>query len=139
MDLKVRAQDARLSPANRDYIDEKIGGAIRKVMPRDAVSVDVDVASPDHGASLSQYRVSVRVHVPRGKTEVVTVEKEGLRAAIDVASDKIARAMKRATNKPRARTRNRRAESNAMPAVDRPTKDDTVDAADVARELSSTP
>ena len=105
MDFHLRAHSVSVDDDTREYAREKIGGAVHQVLGKEGTRVDVEVASLNHGHGVPTHRVSVHVFVPHGKTPVVTVEDGEIRAAIDIAADKIWRVVKELQQKRRVRGR----------------------------------
>ncbi len=101
MDFKVRAHSIQLKPEDRDYAEKKIGKAVQKILGSDGNHVDVEVSALDGGKGAHLTRVKVNVHVPHAKTISVHTDDQDVRAAIDVAADKIWRAVKRLRQKRR--------------------------------------
>jgi ribosomal subunit interface protein len=105
MNFVLRAHSVDLGEGTRAYAAEKIGGAVEQVLGREGSKVDVEVTALNHGPGVTRHRVAVHVHVAHGGTPVVTVEDEDIRAAIDVASDKIWRAVKELRQRRRDKAR----------------------------------
>jgi len=116
MQFQIRAHDVHVDDATREYAENKIGKAVQKILGSGGHRVDVEFSSEGHGAP--DNRVSVHLYVPGRKPHVVTVSDPEMKAAIDVAADKIGRAVRRATNKRRDRAR--KGNTGEMNAVKRP-------------------
>lgn len=114
MEVHVRSPHCDLAPADREYAEIKIGRAVEKILGRQGVRVDVEVSDEASAQHAPHKRVSVHVHLPHARTEVVSVDDADVRAAIDVAADKVTRTIKRAVQRRRDRTR---AGSKEMPAL----------------------
>lgn len=94
MEFHLRAHAVDIDDATRIYAREKIGGAVHQVLGKEGSRVDVEIAALNHGHGAPRTRVSVHVFVPHGRTPVVTVEDEDIKAAIDIAADKAWRSVK---------------------------------------------
>ena len=117
MQFQIRAHDVHVDDATREYAEAKIGKAVQKILGSGGQRIDVEFSQEGHKGA-PEHRVSVHVYIPHNKTQVVTVDDPEMRAAIDVAADKIGRAVRRATN--RRRDRARKAPTDEMAAVVRP-------------------
>ena len=117
MQFQIRAHDVHVDDATRDYAEAKIGKAVQKILGSGGQRVDVEFTQQGHSGA-QEHRVAVHLYVPHSKPHVVTVNDPDMRAAIDVAADKIGRAVRRATN--RKRDRARKGPTGEMPAVPRP-------------------
>lgn len=106
MDFKVRAHSIQLNDEDRHYAEKKIGKAVQKILGTAGNSVDVEISNLDSGKGAPLSRVKVNVFVPHAKTISVHVDNPEIKAAIDVASDKIWRALKRVQQKRRDTRRN---------------------------------
>ncbi|MCO4768523.1 MAG: HPF/RaiA family ribosome-associated protein [Deltaproteobacteria bacterium] len=106
MDFKVRAHSIQLSAEDRDYAEKKIGKAVQKILGSDGNNVDVEISNLDSGKGAHLTRVKVNVYVPHAKTISVHVDNPDVKAGIDVAADKIWRAVKRLRQKRRDSRRN---------------------------------
>ena len=95
MDFQVRAHSITLTEDTRDYARKKIGKAVQKILGNAAAKVDVEISNLDHGKGAPMSRVKVVVFVPHAKSVSVQVDDESVPAGIDLASDKIWRALKR--------------------------------------------
>ena len=117
MQFQIRVHDVHVDDSIRDYAEAKIGRAVQKILGSGGHRVDIEFSqegqrgAPDH-------RVAVHLFVPHGKPHVVSVSDPDMKAAIDVAADKIGRAVRRATN--RRRDRARKSTTGEMNAVQRP-------------------
>jgi ribosomal subunit interface protein len=105
MEFHVRAHSVTVSDETRAYAEQKISAPLSKVLGSDASRIDVEITDLARGTGKPCFRVSVHGFIPHAKTQVVHVEDEDMRAAIDVAADKILRAVKRGRNKRRDRAR----------------------------------
>ena len=100
MDFHVRAHSIQLSPDDRDYAEKKIGKAVQKILGSEA-RVDCEISTNDAGKGAGLSRVKVNVHIPHAKAISVQEEHKEVKAAIDLAADKIWRAVKRLRQKRR--------------------------------------
>ena len=116
MQFQIRAHDVHVDDSTRTYAEAKIGREIQKILGSGGHRVDIEFSQEGHGAP--DHRVAVHLFVPKGKPHVVTVSDPDMKAAIDLASDKIGRAIKRATT--RRRDRARKGSTGEMAAVARP-------------------
>lgn len=103
MEVTVRAHAFDLSEGARQYAETKIGRAVQKVL-RGNARVDVDVTELARGGA-REAQVKVTVALPRAQTAVVTVQDPEIRAAIDVAADKIGRAIRKTKERRRDKGR----------------------------------
>ncbi len=117
MNFILRAHSVELGDGTREYAAEKIGGAVEQVLGRESSKVDVEIAALNHGPGVTKHRVSVHVFVAHGGTPVVTVEHEDIRAAIDLASDKIWRAVKELRQRRRDKARGQGGANPSGPLV----------------------
>ena len=101
MDFKVRAHSIQLTDEDRDYAEKKIGKAVQKILGTAGNSVDVEISNLDNGKGAPLSRVKVNVYVPHAKSISVHVDNPEVKAAIDIAADKIWRAVKRVRQKRR--------------------------------------
>jgi len=114
MEFHLRTHSVEIDTYTREYAEEKIGRAVRKVVGKEGSRVDVEISDPAQGTGTPICRVTVKVSVPRTKPAVVHVEQAEPRAAIDLASDKILNALKRGVQKKRDKARKKN------PAASRP-------------------
>ena len=105
MEFHVRAHSVTVSDETRAYAEQKISAPLSKVLGSDASRIDVEITDLARGTGKPCFRVSVHGFIPHAKTQVVHVEDEDMRAAIDLAADKILRAVKRGRNKRRDKAR----------------------------------
>jgi ribosomal subunit interface protein len=124
MQFQIRVHDVHVDDSIRDYAEEKIGKAVRKILGSGGHRVDIEFSQEGHGAP--DHRVAVHLFVPHGKPHVVSVSDPDMKAAIDVAADKIGRSVRRATN--RRRDRARKSTTGEMNAVRRPEEAEELDA-----------
>jgi ribosomal subunit interface protein len=124
MDLNIRTPHIELKKSDRVYAEEKIGRAVEKVLGTQG-TVDIEISDLSNGHGAPRIRVSVHVHIPQAKSENVAVEDPDVRAAIDLAADRAARAVKR--NKERRRGRVRSHGSKEMAAHVPVEPDETVE------------
>jgi|GEM_PF-1921422 len=117
MDFKVRAHSIQLSGEDREYAEKKIGKAVQQILGSAGNSVDVEISNLDNGKGAPLSRVKVNVYVPHAKAISVHEDNPDVRAAIDVAADKIWRAVKRVKQK-RRDSRHSRGGAPAAPPVD---------------------
>jgi ribosomal subunit interface protein len=101
MDFKVRAHSIQLTDEDRDYAEKKIGKAVQKILGTAGNSVDVEISNLDNGKGAPLSRVKVNVHIPHAKSISVHVDDPEVKAGIDIAADKIWRAVKRVRQKRR--------------------------------------
>ncbi|HCP45354.1 MAG TPA: hypothetical protein DIU15_04900 [Deltaproteobacteria bacterium] len=106
MDFQVRAHSVTLRDNTRAYAQQKIATPLSKILRSSASRIDVEITDLAHGSGKPCFRVSVHVFIPHAKTQVVHVEDEDMTAAIDLAGDKILRAVKRGREKRRDKARN---------------------------------
>ena len=104
MEVNVRAHSFGLSDRAREYAESKIGRSVTKLV-KGGAPVDVEISEQTKGAGPSLVRVKVAVAIPRSKPAVVTAEDAEIRAAIDLAADKIGRALRRTKEKRRGKGR----------------------------------
>ena len=105
MEFNLRAPSTQIDRADRDYAEKKLTQALRKVVENAGVRVDVEVSSPSQSSGKPLTEVDVHVFIPKSKKQVVKVQAEGLRECIDLATDKIMRAVKRSRNRRRDKLR----------------------------------
>jgi len=120
MEFNLRAPSTPVDKTDRAYAEKKLTTALRKVLGSTAARIDVEVSSPSHSSSKPLTEVDVHVFIPRTKTQVVKVQAEELRECIDLATDKIMRAVKRHRNRRRDKMRH----SGEFPAATAPDHDD---------------
>ena len=104
MEVNVRAHSFDLSDRSRSYAESKIGRSVTKLV-KGGAPVDVEVSEQNKGGGPSLVRVKVSVAIPRSKPAVVTAEDAEIRAAIDLAADKIGRALRKTKEKRRGKGR----------------------------------
>lgn len=104
MEVNVRTHSFDLSDRSRQYAESKIGRSVTKLV-KGAAPVDVEVSEQNKGGGASLVRVKVSVAIPRSKPAVVTAEDPEIRAAIDLAADKIGRALRKTKEKRRGKGR----------------------------------
>ena len=120
MEFNLRAPSTQIDHADRDYAEKKLTGALRKVVGNAGARVDVEVSSPSQSSGKRLTKVDVHVFIPKSKKQVVKVEAEELRECIDLATDKIMRAVKRSRNRRRDKMRH----SGEFKAATMPLDDD---------------
>jgi len=120
MEFDVRAHSIELDDANRDYAEAKIGKAVNKMLRGADARVDVEVSESPVGSGKT--RVKVHVVIAHAPSETVTADEGEVRAAIDVAADKIGRTLRRSKEKRRDRARAPAAERDPFPSA--PADDD---------------
>ena len=125
MELQVRTPHADVKNGTKAYAEDKIGGALKKVLGKEGSRTDVEIADLSNGHGAPLMRVSVHVKVPHGKPHTVHVEDADVHAAIDLAADKIFRAVKR--DREKRRDRQRHSQYN-LPAMEQVPFDDDDDA-----------
>ncbi|MCP4873162.1 MAG: ribosome-associated translation inhibitor RaiA [Proteobacteria bacterium] len=103
MEFVVRAHSVKMDDASRDYAEAKIGKAVAKMTRGSNARVDVEVSKSTHGTGKT--RVKVHVVIPHVPSETVHADESEMKAAIDVAADKISRALRRHKEKRRDRAR----------------------------------
>ena len=111
MELHVRAHSVEIDNDTREYVEAKVGRPIKKLL-RGLARVDVELTELAKGGGATLHRAKVHVAIPHANSETVTVEDADLRAAIDKAADKIARAIKKNKSKRRGKVR-----TGSMPAA----------------------
>jgi len=105
MEFDLRAPSTSVSSSDRAYAEKKLTTALRKVIGSGSARIDVEVSTPSHSSGKPQTEVDVHVFIPRSKVQVVKVKGGELRECIDLATDKIMRAVKRRRNKRRDKMR----------------------------------
>ncbi len=123
MEFTLRAPSTKITNADRDYAEKKLTHALRKVVDSSAARIDVEVSSPSQSSGKPLTKVDVHVFLPKSKTQVVKVQAEELRECIDLATDKIMRAVKRSRNRRRDKMRH----SGEFKAATMPLRDDPDD------------
>ena len=123
MEFNLRAPSTPVNKSDRAYAEKKITTALRKVIGANGARVDVEVSSPSQSSGKPLTEVDVHVFIPRSKTQVVKVRAEEVRECIDLATDKIMRAVKRSRNRRRDKMRH----SGEFPAATSPLDDDADD------------
>lgn len=103
MEFVVRAHSVEMDEASRDYAEAKIGKAVAKMTRGSSARVDVEVSKSPVGTG--QTRVKVHVVIPHVPSETVHADEVEMKAAMDVAADKIGRALRRHKEKRRDRAR----------------------------------
>lgn len=104
MDITVRAHSVELDDATRQYIEDKVGHAVAKQIAGQArIVIDVSEEAPSHGAP--QTRVKVHATVPHLPSSTVSADETEIRAATDVAADKIGRALRKTVGRKRDKAR----------------------------------
>jgi ribosomal subunit interface protein len=116
MQFQIRAHDVHVDDETREYAESKIGKAIQKILGSGSHRVDVEFSQEGHGAP--DNRIAVHLYIPHRNPLVVTVSEPEMKAAIDVAADKIGRAVRRSSNKRRDKAR--KGSTGEMTAVKRP-------------------
>ena len=116
MQFQIRAHDVHVDDSIREYAENKIGKAVQKILGSGGHRVDVEFSQEGTGAP--DHRVSVHLFVPHRKPHVVTVNDPDMKAAIDVAADKIRTAARRGTQKRRDKAR--KGPTGEMAAIARP-------------------
>ena len=116
MHFQIRAHDVQVDDAHREYAEQKIGKAVAKILGSGSHRVDVEITHEGTGAP--DHRVSVHLFVPHSAPIVVSVADPELHAALDLAADRVGRAVRRATNKRRDKAR--RGNTGEMDAIPRP-------------------
>jgi ribosomal subunit interface protein len=133
MEFVVRAHSVDLDEATRDYAEAKIGRVVTKMLRTTGARVDVEVTGQAGGAG--QTRVKVHVVIPHATSETVHADGDDPRAAIDIAADKIGRALRR--NKEKRRDRARATGPVRDPRT--PANDDDIDDDDVDVDAETIP
>ena len=113
MDFHLRAHAVAVNDADRSYAERKIGGALKKILGNSASKVDVEVTQRNKRSGKPGHRVAVHVFIPHAKTQVVHADGESVKESIDLAADKVARAVRRERN----RRRDKACNSGSYPAV----------------------
>ena len=94
MDIRVKADGFPMSPATRDYLDQKLAH-IEKLLAADApltrceVELGRDAGRPRHGANI--WFAEIQVKYPGGETIRATNRSESINGAIDDAQEEIKR------------------------------------------------
>jgi ribosome-associated translation inhibitor RaiA len=101
MELQVRTPHAIVKQSTRAYAEQKIGAALQKILGKEGSRADVEIADLGNGRGAPLMRVSVHVTVPHAKPHSVSADDPDVGAAIDLAADKILRAVKRDRQKRR--------------------------------------
>lgn len=114
MEIQIRAPHADIKKGVRAYAEQKIGGALQKVVGKEGSKLDIEISDLSNGTGAPSMRVSVHVSIPHSKTVVVHAEDGDVGAAIDLAADKALRAVVRVRKKRRDR---QRASHYSLPAV----------------------
>ncbi|MEE2827990.1 MAG: ribosome-associated translation inhibitor RaiA [Myxococcota bacterium] len=104
MEFHVRAHSVDIDQATRVYAEEKIGRTVEKFLGNTG-RVDVEVTEIARGSGPHLARVKVHVAIPHAPSQTVHVDDSEIRAAIDLCSDKVARAIKRSKQKRRSKAR----------------------------------
>ncbi len=120
MEFNLRAPSTQIDNADREYAERKLTHALSKVLGRSGARVDVEVSSPSQSSGKPLTKVDVHVFIPKSKKQVVKVQAEELRECIDLATDKIMRAVKRSRNRRRDKMRH----SGEFKAATMPLDDD---------------
>ncbi len=105
MEIHVRTPHAKIKKATRAYAEQKIAAALAKVAGEEGPRADIEISDLSNGSGAPRMRVSVHVFLPRRKGQTVQAEDADVGAAIDLAADKILRAVKRNRQKRRDRQR----------------------------------
>ncbi len=105
MEIQVRTPHANLKKSTKAYAEQKIGAALEKVLGQEGSRGDIEISDLSNGHGAPLIRVSVHVTIPRSKSHTVHAEDGDVGAAIDLAADKILRAVKRNLQKKRSRQR----------------------------------
>ncbi|MBJ92876.1 MAG: hypothetical protein CMP23_00215 [Rickettsiales bacterium] len=105
MEFNLRAPSTQIDNSDKDYARKKLTNALGKVVGSTSARVDVEISSPSQSSGKPLTKVDVHVFIPRAKKQVVNVEAEELRECIDLATDKIMRAVKRDRNRRRDKLR----------------------------------
>ncbi len=100
MEFVVRAHSVELDEKTRAYAEAKIGRTVSKMLRGTGSRVDVEVTEAPH-----QARVKVHVSIPHAPSETVHADQSDIKSAIDVAADKIGRALRRNKEKRRDKAR----------------------------------
>jgi ribosome-associated translation inhibitor RaiA len=124
MEIDVRAHSIELKKGERAYAADKINKAVEKVLGGTSARIDVEISDLSQGSGAHLKRVAVHVHVPHSKTEVVRVDDPSVTAAVDLAADRIFRALKRNVERRRGR---RHVTGNDLMAVRPPEPDETAE------------
>jgi len=125
MEFNLRAHSISVQESDRTYAETKLTTALKKVLGGITARVDVEVSAPSHSSGKPLMEVDVHVFIAKSKTQVVKVKAEELRECIDLATDKVMRAVKRDRNKRRDKMRH----SGEFPAATAP-NEDTADEVD---------
>jgi ribosome-associated translation inhibitor RaiA len=126
MEIQVRTPHASVKKGTKGYAELKIGGALEKVLGKDGSRADIEIADLSNGHGAPQMRVSVHVTIPHNKPHTVHAENAEVGAAIDLAADKILRAVKRTREKKRDRQRHSSYNLQAVPPGPIDEDDDSV-------------
>ena len=117
MEIQVRSPHADIKKSTVAYAEQKIGAALEKVAGKEGSRADIEIADLSHGRGAPLMRVSVHVSLPQSKFQTVQVEDADVGAAIDLAADKIHRAIKRTRQRRRDRQRQSHYDLPAMAAA----------------------
>lgn len=110
MQLIVKGRHMQLSESLKQYVDEKIGKHVERVLNHPAIKVEVELADllGNKGGTDKECRITLAV--PKGKAICITEVADDMYKAIDSAKDRLARQLKREREK---RRENRHGEERA--------------------------
>jgi len=114
VDIKISGRKITVTDAMRDYVNEKIGGAL-KVFDIQPMSCDVVLRVGHNPSNLDRKAVEVTVFVRDNVVRVVT-SNDDIMAAIDEAADKVSRQLRK--YKTRVIDRRQRVKAVEEPAGD---------------------
>lgn len=95
MQLIVKGRHLQLTESLKQYVDEKIGAEVDHILNRPAIKVEVELSDELASKGGTDKECRVTLAVPRGKTLVITEVADDMYAAIDLAKDRLSRALKR--------------------------------------------
>ena len=104
MDITIRAHSVDLDARTREYIEDKVSRGVGKLVTGQArIEVEVSEEGPNHGAET--IRVKIHAVLPHTPSSTVHAADGDVRAATDVAVDKIVRAIRKTVARKRDKAR----------------------------------
>ncbi len=94
MQLIVKGHHLQLTEAMKEYVAEKIGKHVERILNHPALIVDVELTDTEANKG-DDKECRITLSIPKGKTICITEKADDLYKAIDLAKDRLARQMKR--------------------------------------------
>ena len=104
----VKARHMKLTPSLKDYAEVKLANALRRVIDRPAVKLDIELSKLGHVANGSDKECRIVVKMPWGRPIIIDEQADDMYKAINLAHDRMMRQIIREKRKSRDSARQRK-------------------------------